>query len=62
MVSGFLYLIIELYMNKVIVNRIIVRELESCKEVIIFKFLFNLFELDFNEKVLCNFLEDFGYF
>jgi len=45
----------------VTVNRIIVRELESVKEVITPKSLLNLFELDLNEKSSCNLPEDLGY-
>lgn len=39
MVSGFLYIVIVLIMNKVIVNRIIVREIKNVKEIIIFELL-----------------------
>ena len=60
-VSGPLHLTTEPHTNKVTANRITVRELESCKEVITPKSLLNLFELDFNEKASCNLPEDLGY-
>ena len=61
MVSGPLHLTTEPLTNIVTANRITVRELESVKEVITPKSLFNLFELDFNEKASCNLPEDLGY-
>lgn len=49
-------------MNKVIVNRIVVREMESIKEIVIFIFLLKMFEFDFNEYMFKNLFEDLGYF
>ena len=60
-VSSPLHLRTEPLTNKVTANRIIVREVESVKEIITPKSLLSLFELDFNEKASCNLPEDLGY-
>ena len=60
-VSGPLHVIMESATNKVTVNRITVREVQTVKEIITPKSLLQLFELDFSEKASSNHPEDFGH-
>ena len=60
-VSGPLHLTFEPFTNKVTVNRITVREIESVKEIISPKSLLKMFELDFCENASNNLPEELGH-
>ena len=60
-VSGPLHLTSEPFTNKVTVNRITVREIESVKEIITPKSLLKMFELDFSENASNNLPEELGH-
>ena len=59
-VSGPLQVTTETSTNKVTVNRIVVREMESIKEIVTPNSLLKMFELDFNEHMSKNLPEDLG--
>ena len=59
-VSSPLQVTTETSTNKVTVNRIIVREIESIKEIVTPNSLLKMFELDFNEYMSKNLPEDLG--
>ena len=60
-VSGPLHLTSEPFTNKVTVNRITVREIESVKEIITSKSLLKMFELDFSENASNDLPEELGH-
>ena len=60
-VSGPLQVTTETSTNKVTLNRIVVREMESIKEIVTPTSLLKMFELDFNKHSSKNLPEDLGH-
>ena len=60
-VSGPLHLTSEPFTNKVTVNRITVREIESVKEIVTPKSLLKMFEFNFSENASNNLPEELGH-
>ena len=60
-VSGPLHLTSEPFTNKVTLNRITVRKIESVKKIITPKSLLKMFELDFSENASNNLPEELGH-
>ena len=59
-VSGPLQVTTEMSTNKVTVNRIVVREMESIRQIVTPNSLLKMFELDFNQHTSKNLPEDLG--